>query len=107
MDKKIGLFWLRNDFRITKNCGLAEATKNHHQVVVFCLYKKLNYNNQEAQKWWLSKSLFNFKKELSNYNIDMLSNGFKVRDADGDLGAARKYIYLAMAKNPFKYATAR
>ncbi len=46
--------------------------------------------------------------ELSNYNIDMLSNGFKIRDADGDLGTnGNKYIYLAMAKNPFKYATAR
>ena len=45
--------------------------------------------------------------ELSNYNIDMLSNGFKVRDADGDLGAARTYVYLAFAHNPFQYATAR
>ena len=45
--------------------------------------------------------------ELSNYNIDILSNGFKVRDADGDLGAARTYIYLAIAHNPFQYATAR
>jgi len=46
--------------------------------------------------------------ELSNYNIDMLSNGFKIRDADGDLGTnGNKYIYVAMAENPFKYATAR
>jgi len=46
--------------------------------------------------------------ELSNYNIDMLSNGFKIRDADGDLGTnGNTYIYLAFAKNPFKYATAR
>ena len=40
MSKKIGLFWLRDDFRVTKNHGLAEATKNHDQVVVFYLYKK-------------------------------------------------------------------
>lgn len=46
--------------------------------------------------------------ELSNYNIDMLSNGFKIRDADGDLGTnGNTYVYLAFAKNPFKYATAR
>ena len=46
--------------------------------------------------------------ELSNYNIDMLSNGFKIRDADGDLGTnGNTYIYLAFAENPFKYATAR
>ena len=40
MDKKIGLFWLRDDFRLNKNDGLIEATKNHQQVVVFYLYKK-------------------------------------------------------------------
>ena len=71
MSKKIGLFWLRDDFRITKNYGLAEATKNHDQVVVFYLYKKSLFKNQEAQKWWLSKSLFNFKKKLSNFNISL------------------------------------
>ena len=62
MDKKIGLFWLRDDFRITKNNGLIEATKNHEQVIVFYLYKKDAYKAQEAQKWWFSKSLLNFQK---------------------------------------------
>ena len=71
MSKKIGLFWLRDDFRITKNYALAEATKNHDQVVVFYLYKKSTYNNQEAQKWWLSKSLSNFQKKLNDYNINL------------------------------------
>jgi deoxyribodipyrimidine photo-lyase len=71
MSKKIGLFWLRDDFRITKNHGLLEATKNHNQVVVFYLYKKSTYNNQEAQKWWLSKSLIYFKKKLIKFNINL------------------------------------
>ena len=71
MSKKIGLFWLRDDFRVTKNHGLAEATKNHDQVVVFYLYKKSKYENQEAQKWWLSKSLINFQKKLNGYNISL------------------------------------
>jgi deoxyribodipyrimidine photo-lyase len=71
MNKKIGLFWLRDDFRIAKNNGLIEATRNHDQVVVFYLYKKSTYNNQEAQKWWLSKSLFNFQKKLSDFNINL------------------------------------
>ena len=71
MSKKIGLFWLRDDFRVTKNHGLAEATKNHDQVVVFYLYKKSTYENQEAQKWWLSKSLINFRKKLNEYNISL------------------------------------
>ncbi len=71
MDKKIGLFWLRDDFRFAKNNGLIEATKNHDQVVVFYLYKEVNYKNQEAQKWWLSRSLFNFRNKLNDLNITL------------------------------------
>ena len=71
MGKKIGLFWLRDDFRLTKNYGLIEATKNHDQVVVFYLYKKSIYNKQEAQKWWLHKSLYNFQKQLNSFNINL------------------------------------
>ena len=71
MNKKIGLFWLRDDFRVAKNNGLIEATRNHEHVVVFYLYKKLTYNNQEAQKWWLNKSLINFQKILNNFNINL------------------------------------
>ncbi len=81
MDKKIGLFWLRDDFRITKNDGLIEATKNHDQVAVFYLYKEDNYKNQEAQKWWLSKSLSNFHKTLSGLNMSLEiieTNSFKL-----------------------------
>ena len=45
---------------------------------------------------------------LSNYNIDILSNGFKVRDGDGDLGSSNvEYVFLAFAENPFAFATAR
>ena len=64
MNKKIGLFWLRDDFRLIKNDGLIEATINHDQVVVFYLYKQSTYKDQEAQKWWLSRSLLNFKVKL-------------------------------------------
>ena len=71
MNKKIGLFWLRDDFRTSKNNGLIEATRNHEHVVVFYLYKKLAYEHQEAQKWWLSKSLLNFQKNLSDLNINL------------------------------------
>ena len=81
MDKKIGLFWLRDDFRTIKNFGLAEATKNHDQVIVFYLYKSEIYKKQEAQKWWLSKSLENFRKKLSTLNINLEiieTNSFKI-----------------------------
>lgn len=80
MYKKIGLFWLRDDFRFTKNYGLIEATTNHDQVVVFYLYKKDIYKNQEAQKWWLSSSLLNFQKKLNDLNITLQiieTNSFK------------------------------
>ena len=81
MDKKIGLFWLRDDFRIIKNDGLIEATKNHDQVVVFFLNKPDTYKHQEAQKWWLSKSLSNFRKKLNSLNINLEivnTNSFKL-----------------------------
>ena len=81
MDKKTGLFWLRDDFRFTKNNGLIEATINHDQVVVFYLYKQEAYKYQEAQKWWLSRSLLNFRKELNNLNITLEiieTNSFKI-----------------------------
>jgi len=40
---------------------------------------------------------------------DLLSNGFKVRTDNQVLGEAAQnpYVYLAIAENPFKYATAR
>ena len=71
MKKNIGLFWLKDDFRINKNLGLIEATKKHDQVVVFYLYKEQELENQEAQKWWISKSLKLFKEKLSKYNIGL------------------------------------
>ena len=81
MNKEIGLFWLRDDFRFAKNNGLIEATLNHDQVVVFYLYKNNVYKDQEAQKWWLSKSLLNFQKRLNDINISLEiveTNSFKI-----------------------------
>ena len=71
MDKNLGLVWLKDDFRLKKNYALIEATKNHDQVVVFYLYKKQIMDNQEAQKWWISKSLTHFKKTLTNFNVSL------------------------------------
>jgi deoxyribodipyrimidine photo-lyase len=81
MDKRIGIFWLRDDFRIKKNLGLYEATNNHDEVIVFYLYKESIYHDQEAQKWWLNKSLINYKKQLNNLNINLeiiKTNSFKL-----------------------------
>ena len=40
MSKNIGLFWLKDDFRLKRNLALVEATKNHDHVVAFYLLKK-------------------------------------------------------------------
>ena len=81
MDKKIGLFWLRDDFRLVRNDGLAEATCNHDEVVVFYLYKDQTFKEQQAQKWWLNKSILNFQKKLNELNINLEiveTNSFKI-----------------------------
>jgi len=44
--------------------------------------------------------------ENTTDHIDILSNGFKIRTSDVDLNAGT-VIYYAVAKNPFKYASAR
>ena len=44
--------------------------------------------------------------EATTDMIDILSNGFKMRIAT-DPNVAETYMYLAIAENPFKYATAR
>ena len=71
MEKNIGLFWLKDDFRFKKNLALMEATKNHDQVVVFYLYKENKFKKQEAQKWWITKSLEEFKQRLNKLNINL------------------------------------
>ncbi len=71
MVKKIGLVWLRDDFRLKKNHALIEATSKHDQVVAFFLYKKKKFKDQEAQRWWLSESLKEFRIKLINLNINL------------------------------------
>ena len=71
MSKNIGLIWLKDDFRINKNLALIQATKNHDHVIVFYLYKKKKFENQEAQRWWVSKSLSEFRKQLDKLNINL------------------------------------
>ena len=71
MKKYFGIFWLREDFRLEKNLALTEATRNHEKVSALYLYKKLNYKHNQAQKWWLSKSLSIFKKQLDKLNINL------------------------------------
>ena len=43
----------------------------------------------------------------SSWLIDVLSNGFKLRVANGDANGSVPYIYMAFAENPFKNSLAR
>jgi len=40
-----------------------------------------------------------------DFKIDLLSNGFKLRDDIGDANAGAQYVYLAFAENPFVTST--
>jgi deoxyribodipyrimidine photo-lyase len=69
--KDIGIFWLRNDFRLIRNNGLFYASQNHEKICVVYFYKKNFLKNRQAQKWWLFKSLINFKNDLDKKNINL------------------------------------
>lgn len=48
------------------------------------------------------------ESESTNHNLDILSNGFKLRTSSGHFNAnAATYVYAAFAEAPFKYANAR
>jgi len=49
----------------------------------------------------------NLTEYTSGVEIDLLSNGFKLRNASGMNTTTYNYIYLAFAEMPFKYANAR
>jgi len=52
---------------------------------------------------------YNYVEDVSTANQqDFLSNGFKLRGTDTTTNAnGGKYIYMAFAEQPFKYANAR
>ena len=72
MNKNIGIVWLREDFRLNKNSALSFASQNHETVNVIFIFKKIDFEKKrEAQRWWLYKSLINFKEELDKINIGL------------------------------------
>ena len=40
-------------------------------------------------------------------SLDLLSNGFKLRNTDTSSNSASTYIFLAFAESPFKHSNAR
>ena len=71
MTKK-AIVWIREDLRIENNPALSYASQNHEIVSAVYIYNS-NYfdKKREAQKWWLSKSLESFKKDLTSFNISL------------------------------------
>ena len=70
--KKNAIFWIRDDFRIEHNPALSFASQNHDNVIALFIYNKTDFDNKrEAQKWWLYKSLEEFKSELFKYKINL------------------------------------
>jgi deoxyribodipyrimidine photo-lyase len=69
--KTTGIVWLREDFRTIRNDALIYASKNHEYVCVLYIYKKKDFQNRSAQKWWLFQSLKNFKHKLDQLNITL------------------------------------
>jgi hypothetical protein len=75
-----------------------------------------------VQQWWITDTARNPSntcnldlfanlvnaEENNGYNLDLLSNGVKIRTSTNDRNASGgTYIYMAFAENPFKYANAR
>ena len=70
--KKNAIFWIREDFRIENNPALSYASQNHDNVIALFIYNKNDFDKKrEAQKWWLYKSLEEFKSELFKYKINL------------------------------------
>jgi hypothetical protein len=55
----------------------------------------------------LSPNNANAKDTGASVNIDLLSNGFKMRNSQTPMNQATTYVYLAFSEVPFKYATAK
>ena len=80
--------------------GSAGGTKNWHM-----------YDNKRSAFNPTENVLFanapNVESGASAFDIDFLSNGFKLRNAEGPVNNGAVYIYMCWAETPFKYATAK
>ena len=66
------IVWIRDDFRIQNNDALTYASNNHDIVTaVFIFNSSIFDHKREAQKWWISKSLENFRSDLKKLNIGL------------------------------------
>ena len=106
-------------------CGVYEGNASTDGTFVYTGFrpKYLWYKNIDASSNWIvvdtERGTYNeynigMKINLSAlednddvYRLDVLSNGFKLRDSGTLQNAANTYIYFAIAETPFKYSNAR
>ena len=61
--------------------------------------------SQETKK--LETDLDGAETNVAANTVDILSNGFSMRNTSTDMNASNTYVYLAFAETPFKYSNAR
>ena len=80
--------------------GSAGGTKNWHMYD----NKRSTYNPTENV---LFANESTAESGASAFDVDFLSNGFKLRNAEGAVNNAAEYIFIAFSETPFKYSNAR
>jgi len=82
--------------------------KNTNDNAAWMLYDDARGVNPDNP--YLCPSGYNSMIELNDIDLDIVSNGIKFRHGHNNTNAVENtsaYIYLAMARSPFKYANAR
>jgi len=64
--------WLKDDFRTINNPAISSLIneKKSGKIVIY-IFDKDKYYKQEAQRWWLAKSLEVFQEKLQELNITL------------------------------------
>ena len=64
--------WLKDDFRTINNPAISSLIdeKRGTKKIIY-IYDKVKYHKQEAQRWWLAKSLEVFQEKFKELNITL------------------------------------
>ena len=58
------IYWIRNDFRFIDNEALNYFSNYNGKKICCYSYDENKFKERSAQKWWLYKSLTNFRNNL-------------------------------------------
>ena len=58
------IYWIRNDFRFIDNEALNYFSNYGGKKICCYSYDENKFKERSAQKWWLYKSLTNFRNNL-------------------------------------------